>query len=138
MMAAVAGAVAVGVYTTSSDAQAKAEYRAAAPSGAVTLSLTNDDPTVPRMRTTVEEQLPGLGQRADIAQVTYAFCDQCSSDVTFKPDTPGQQNRGLPAYWPATPPRCTTFSACTTPPPRPRWPAARPWSSTPATSRTAR
>ncbi|WP_329579141.1 FtsX-like permease family protein [Kitasatospora sp. NBC_01250] len=96
MMAAVAGAVAVGVYTTSSDAQAKAEYRAAAPSGAVTLSLTNDDPTVPRMRTTVEEQLPGLGQRADIAQVTYAFCDQCSSDVTFKPDTPGQQNRGLP------------------------------------------
>ncbi|GAB2701048.1 FtsX-like permease family protein [Kitasatospora kifunensis] len=88
VMAAVAGAVAVSVYTTSTDAQDKALYRATAPSGAVTLSVMRDSQMVPRLRSAVEQQLPELGQRADISQALYIFCAQCSSVVYFKPTVP--------------------------------------------------
>ena len=75
VMAAVAGSVAVGVFTTSQDTDARSAYRAAAPAGAVTL---NDIPVnkdagaaLDQARSAVERSLSGLGQRADVARVSY-------------------------------------------------------------------
>ncbi len=86
VMAAVAGAVAVGVYTTGTDAQERASYRPTAPLGAVVLDAPADpggrEPA--RLRGAVEQALPNLGARADVQEVTYVFCDNCSSAVQAK------------------------------------------------------
>ena len=87
VMAAVAGAVAVSVFTTTGEAQARSEYRAEAPSGAVTLSLSGRAPAE-KLRGAVDRELPGLGERADLFQVEYAFCPSCSSLVNFQPTAP--------------------------------------------------
>ncbi|MER7585493.1 FtsX-like permease family protein [Kitasatospora sp. NPDC097691] len=84
VMAAVAGAVAIGVYTTSTDAENRRDYRPQAPYGAVRLTSFTDGPRLDRLRGELEEQLTGLGPRADLADVAYRFCDNCSSTVQLK------------------------------------------------------
>ncbi|MFJ5116981.1 FtsX-like permease family protein [Kitasatospora sp. NPDC088548] len=81
VMAAVAGAVAVGVYTASTDAQARQDYRPQTPNGAVTLTTGVDSPDLPRLRATMEQELPDLGPRGDLYQAVYRFCANCSSTV---------------------------------------------------------
>ncbi|MEU6238478.1 ABC transporter permease [Kitasatospora sp. NPDC047058] len=84
VMAAVAGAVAVGLYTGSTEARDRAAYRPFTPVNAVTLAVTPDDPQLPRLRSAVEQDIPGLGERADLAQAFYSWCPGCSSTVTVK------------------------------------------------------
>ncbi|WP_380278253.1 FtsX-like permease family protein [Kitasatospora purpeofusca] len=102
VMAAVAGAVAVGVYTAGTDAQERAAYRPAAPVGAVVLDAVADPggPEPTALRAAVERDLPGLGTRADVYDMTYVFCAGCSSTVLAKGagDRPGpgtNRSRGL-------------------------------------------
>ncbi len=84
VMAAVAGAVAIGVYSTSTDAENRRDYRPQAPYGAVQLTSFVDGPQVEQVRTEVEKQLTGLGPRGDLAQAVYRFCTNCSSTVQLK------------------------------------------------------
>ncbi|MFJ4188664.1 FtsX-like permease family protein [Kitasatospora sp. NPDC089509] len=84
VMAAVAGAVAIGVYSTSTDAENRRDYRPQAPYGAVQLTSHRDGPQAAKLPAAVEQELTGLGQRADIGQVVYKFCDNCSSAVQLK------------------------------------------------------
>ncbi|MFD8754460.1 FtsX-like permease family protein [Kitasatospora sp. NPDC059577] len=84
VMAAVAGAVAIGVYTTSTDAENRRDYRPQAPYGAVQLTSHVDGPRLDRLRGELEKQLTGLGPRGDLAEVQYRFCDNCSSVVQLK------------------------------------------------------
>ncbi|MER5642816.1 FtsX-like permease family protein, partial [Kitasatospora sp. NPDC002227] len=79
VLAAVAGSVSVGIYTASSDAQARAEYRAAMPRGAVALQLYGESAKLSQARAAVAGVMPGLGERADVAQAAYVFCPGCSS-----------------------------------------------------------
>ncbi|MEV0533121.1 FtsX-like permease family protein [Kitasatospora sp. NPDC050463] len=73
VMAAVAGSVAVGIYTASSDEQSRREYVAAAPANAVTLSsgwgAAADGKLLPQLRAAVETNVPDLGPRADVQRV---------------------------------------------------------------------
>ncbi|MFJ9454940.1 FtsX-like permease family protein [Kitasatospora sp. NPDC101447] len=75
VMAAVAGSIAVGVYTTSSDEQYRREYVAHGPSGSVLLGngwlAGEDGKLLPQMREAVERSIPGLGPRADVQRVSY-------------------------------------------------------------------
>ena len=79
VMAAVAGSVAVGVYTASSDEQSRREYVASAPSGAVTLQSgwgpSAEGKQLPQLRSTVERSLADLGPRADV--FTVGFMGDC-------------------------------------------------------------
>ncbi|MFD8703184.1 FtsX-like permease family protein [Kitasatospora sp. NPDC059648] len=84
VMAAVAGAVAIGVYSTSTDAENRRDYRPQAPYGAVQLISHDDGPKADRLPAEVEKQLTGLGGRADVGQLVYRFCDNCSSTVVLK------------------------------------------------------
>ncbi|MFC9327204.1 FtsX-like permease family protein [Kitasatospora sp. NPDC057015] len=84
VMAAVAGSVAVGVYTASSDEQQRREYVASAPAGAVTLASgwgpSADGSQLPQLRTAVEGNVAGLGQRADVQRVN--FMGDCQTATT--------------------------------------------------------
>ncbi|MFJ6136126.1 FtsX-like permease family protein [Kitasatospora sp. NPDC092286] len=75
VMAAVAGSVAMGIYTFSTDEQQRREYTAGAPAGAVTLDSgwgsAADGKLLPQMRNAVESSIPGLGTRADVQKVGY-------------------------------------------------------------------
>ncbi|MFF4380013.1 FtsX-like permease family protein [Kitasatospora sp. NPDC001547] len=84
VMAAVAGAVAIGVYTTSTDAENRRDYEPEAPYGAVQLISHADGPRLAEERAEVEKQLTGLGPRGDLDQVVYRFCDNCTSVVQLK------------------------------------------------------
>ncbi|MFJ9772447.1 FtsX-like permease family protein [Kitasatospora sp. NPDC101157] len=84
VMAAVAGAVAIGVYSTSTDAENRRDYRPQAPSGAVQLISHDAGPKAAQLPAEVEKQLTGLGGRADVGQLVYRFCDNCSSTVVLK------------------------------------------------------
>ncbi|OKJ07634.1 hypothetical protein AMK19_21965 [Kitasatospora sp. CB01950] len=81
VMAAVAGAVAVGIYTTSGNEQQRRDYMPQAPANAVALNAgwgpTADQNRLPVMRDAVEGAMPGLGQRADIRDLTPAA--KCAS-----------------------------------------------------------
>ncbi|MBD0669213.1 hypothetical protein BU198_00395, partial [Streptomyces sp. CBMA156] len=94
VMAAVAGAVAIGVYTTSTDAENRRDYRPQAPYGAVQLTSHADGPRLAEERAELEKQLTGLGPRGDLGQVIYRFCDNCSSTVQLKGPV---ERRGLGA-----------------------------------------
>ncbi|MFE2728077.1 FtsX-like permease family protein [Kitasatospora sp. NPDC059327] len=73
VMAAVAGSVAVGIYTASSEEQNRREYVASGPAGSVTLSSgwgsAADGKLLPQLRGAVEGNVPDLGPRADVQQV---------------------------------------------------------------------
>ncbi|MEV7184349.1 FtsX-like permease family protein [Kitasatospora sp. NPDC093102] len=84
VMAAVAGAVAIGVYTTSTDAENRRDYRPQAPYGAVQLITHVDGPRLDEERASLEKQLTGLGPRGDLGEVLYRFCENCSSTVELK------------------------------------------------------
>lgn len=75
VMAAVAGSVAVGIYTTSSDQQSREQYQAGLPSGGVMVSLgwgpDADAKLLPQQRATVEQAMPGLGARGDVYTTSY-------------------------------------------------------------------
>ncbi|MEV4616955.1 FtsX-like permease family protein [Kitasatospora sp. NPDC049258] len=75
VMAAVAGSVAVGIYTASSDQQNRNEYRAMMPPGAVSIALgygSESEPAeLPKLRTAVEQAFPDLGRRADVSTAGY-------------------------------------------------------------------
>ncbi|GGV04105.1 hypothetical protein GCM10010495_14720 [Kitasatospora herbaricolor] len=97
VMAAVAGAVAVLTFQSSSDAADRADYAASAPIGAVVLrapqvspaSVTATSPgasaasvaaalsgkAAEDLRRTVEQAVPGLGERGDLRNLTYGACD---------------------------------------------------------------
>ncbi|MFF2628166.1 FtsX-like permease family protein [Kitasatospora griseola] len=74
VMAAVAGAVAVGIYTTSSTEQQRREYMPSAPPNTVALFAgwgpTADQNRLPMMREVIEGNIPDLGERADVWDVT--------------------------------------------------------------------
>ncbi|MFI6447933.1 FtsX-like permease family protein [Kitasatospora sp. NPDC050543] len=95
VMAAVAGAVAVGVYTAGSDAQARADYRPRTPVNAVTLTVDAkaDSPELPQLRRAVEQDLAGLGERADLYQAVHVFCAGCQSTVYLKGAPGGRPGR---------------------------------------------
>lgn len=84
VMAAVAGSVAVGLYTASTEARDREAYRPHTPVNAVTLAVPAGDPQLPRLRSAVERDMPGLGERADLSQAFYSWCQGCSSAVTLK------------------------------------------------------
>ncbi len=77
MLAAVAGAVAVGVHTAGAEAQDRAAYRLEQPVGAVRITLHGDAGTLPQLRTAVLQDLPDLGERADLYEAQYVFCEGC-------------------------------------------------------------
>ncbi|MEV6207500.1 FtsX-like permease family protein [Kitasatospora sp. NPDC051914] len=75
VMAAVAGSVAVGVYTASDDLEQRRNYRAEMPAGAVRL-MADDGPglrsaDLPALRAAVERSVPDLGPRADPLITAY-------------------------------------------------------------------
>ncbi|MFJ4676206.1 MULTISPECIES: FtsX-like permease family protein [unclassified Kitasatospora] len=74
VMAAVAGAVAVGIYHASDVEKQRQDYRPTLPSGAVALyqpSGPADDPArFPMLLQSVETHLDGLGRRADVQEMT--------------------------------------------------------------------
>ncbi|MGW4383683.1 FtsX-like permease family protein [Kitasatospora sp. NPDC004531] len=76
VMAAVAGAVAVGIYTASSTEQQRRDYQPSAPANTVALFAgwgpTADQSRLPLMRDVVEGSMPGLGERADVFDLTQA------------------------------------------------------------------
>lgn len=75
VMAAVAGSVAVGIYTTSADTDHRHRYMPSAPAGAVTLigvPVGHDGgAALQQARSAVETSISGLGQRADVYRVGY-------------------------------------------------------------------
>ncbi|WP_406202876.1 FtsX-like permease family protein [Kitasatospora sp. NBC_01560] len=81
VMAAVAGSVAVGIYTASSDEQQRREYSAAAPANAVVLAggwgSASDGKLLPQLRAAVQNNMPDLGTRADVQKANYK--GDCSS-----------------------------------------------------------
>ncbi|WP_316519894.1 FtsX-like permease family protein [Kitasatospora brasiliensis] len=97
VMAAVAGAVAIGVYTTSTDAENRRDYEPEAPYGAVQLVSHLDGPRLANERAELERQLAGLGARGDLGEVEYRFCDNCSSTVQFKAP-PMRRGLGAPPH----------------------------------------
>ncbi|WP_404868845.1 FtsX-like permease family protein [Kitasatospora griseola] len=74
VMAAVAGAVAVGIYTTSSTEQQRRDYLPSAPPNTIALYAgwgpTADQNRLPMMREVVEGNIPDLGERADVWDAT--------------------------------------------------------------------
>ncbi|SOB82207.1 ABC transporter permease [Streptomyces sp. 1331.2] len=93
VMAAVAGAVAVGVYTTSVAEQNRREYVAHGPSGSVLLGRGwlsgTDAKLLPQMREAVERSIPDLGPRADVQNVHYkGDCSENSSCGYISVDLP--------------------------------------------------
>ncbi|WP_377269503.1 FtsX-like permease family protein [Peterkaempfera sp. SMS 1(5)a] len=90
VMAAVAGSVAVGLYTTSSTADQRREYRAMAPAGSVALDQipVRDDggAALRQARAAVESSISGLGQRADVNRLSYhgdCYEDDSCGDVSL-------------------------------------------------------
>ncbi|MEU9129043.1 FtsX-like permease family protein [Kitasatospora sp. NPDC048540] len=87
VMAAVAGSVAVGIYTTSTDEQERQDYRASLPAGAVSLSIgygPDADPAkLPALRAAVAASMPDLGARGDLSTAHYQgdcrTADNCGS-----------------------------------------------------------
>ncbi|MEV4616122.1 ABC transporter permease [Kitasatospora sp. NPDC049258] len=73
VMAAVAGAVAVLTFQSSSEAGEREQYVPSAPAGAVTLQIDSRDKG--DLRGAVEHALTGLGTRADLNAVDYGVCD---------------------------------------------------------------
>ncbi|GHF44416.1 hypothetical protein GCM10018790_22570 [Kitasatospora xanthocidica] len=93
VMAAVAGAVAVGVYTASFEEQGRREYVAHGPSGSVLLGrgwlAGADGKLLPQMREAVERSIPDLGPRADVQNVHYkGDCSENSSCGYISVDLP--------------------------------------------------
>ncbi|MEY9945794.1 FtsX-like permease family protein [Kitasatospora sp. GAS1066B] len=82
VMAAVAGAVAVGIYTTSSDEANRQTYHPSGPSKSVTLAFYRakaGSTVFADQRAAVERSIPALGPRADIGTISYpAGCDQAA------------------------------------------------------------
>ncbi|WP_033220752.1 FtsX-like permease family protein [Kitasatospora phosalacinea] len=77
VLAAVAGAVAVGVHSTGAEVQDRAAYRLEQPAGAVRLTVHGDGNTLPQLRAALSQDLPDLGERADLYQARYVFCTGC-------------------------------------------------------------
>ncbi|MFF7632683.1 FtsX-like permease family protein [Kitasatospora sp. NPDC008050] len=80
VMAAVAGAVAVGIYTASADEASRQSYQPSAPGKAVTLSFFDSAQGGPAVfagqRAAVERSIPDLGPRADVQSARYPTgCD---------------------------------------------------------------
>ena len=73
VMAAVAGSVAVGIYSASSDQESRQAYVASAPRGAVTLAAGYGASTdlIGAQRSAVERSMTDLGPRADVLSVDY-------------------------------------------------------------------
>lgn len=85
VMAAVAGSVAIGIYTASSNEQGRSGYVAAAPAGAVMLSAgwgpTSDWRHLPQQRAAVEAAIRDIGTRGDVFGVSYrGDCRSAGSD----------------------------------------------------------
>ncbi|MGA5700907.1 FtsX-like permease family protein [Peterkaempfera bronchialis] len=82
VMAAVAGSVAVGIYTTSDQAQQRRDYLASAPAGTLTLRgiPVKDDhgAALDQARSAVESSISGLGRRADVYRTSYR--GDCNED----------------------------------------------------------
>ncbi|MDH6135114.1 putative ABC transport system permease protein [Kitasatospora sp. MAA4] len=75
VMAAVAGSVAVGIYSASSDQESRQAYVASAPRGAVTLAagygVGGGGDLIVAQRNAVERSMTDLGPRADVLSVDY-------------------------------------------------------------------
>ncbi|MFD7731765.1 FtsX-like permease family protein [Kitasatospora phosalacinea] len=81
VLAAVAGAVAVGVHSTGAEVQDRAAYRLEQPVGAVRLVLHGDQDAMAQLRTALPQDLPDLGERADLYEAAYVFCEGCKGLV---------------------------------------------------------
>ncbi|MER5864013.1 FtsX-like permease family protein [Kitasatospora sp. NPDC002040] len=74
VMAAVAGSVAVGIYTASTDLESSRRYEATLPSGAVMIGASygpEDDAGLGAKRAALERTVPDLGARGDILETNY-------------------------------------------------------------------
>ncbi|WP_371498957.1 FtsX-like permease family protein [Kitasatospora sp. NBC_00374] len=75
VMAAVAGSVAVGIYTASAEQEGRRDYRAIMPAGAVSVAIgygpEADPARLPALRAAVEESMPDLGSRGDVFTTGY-------------------------------------------------------------------
>ncbi|MEV7181980.1 FtsX-like permease family protein [Kitasatospora sp. NPDC093679] len=83
VMAAVAGSVAVGIYTASSDLEQRQQYRAELPAGSVRLMADQGPGTatadLTALRSAVERSIPDIGPRADPLATQYGSnCQQRS------------------------------------------------------------
>ncbi|MDR3033271.1 MAG: FtsX-like permease family protein, partial [Kitasatospora sp.] len=87
VLAAVAGAVAVGVHASGAEVQDRAAYRMEQPAGAVRLVLNGNEKAMPQLRAALPQDLPDLGERADLYQAAYVFCDNCWGRVYAKGGT---------------------------------------------------
>ncbi|AUG79570.1 Putative membrane protein [Kitasatospora sp. MMS16-BH015] len=100
VMAAVAGSVAVGIYTTSNDQAARERYEARMPNGAVSLSFSSRTEgafDAARQRAAVEQAAPGLGERGDVASAAFpADCNAGKSCGYVEAVLPKEQR--CPAY----------------------------------------
>ncbi|WP_354637710.1 FtsX-like permease family protein [Kitasatospora camelliae] len=96
VLAAVAGAVAVGVHTTGSQAQDRAAYQLRRPVNSVHLESHGEAATLPQLRTALAQDLPDLGERADLYQAEYLFCEGCRATVYAE----GGQRYGQPVTSP--------------------------------------
>ncbi|MFI5531431.1 FtsX-like permease family protein [Kitasatospora sp. NPDC051853] len=82
VLAAVAGAVAVGVHTSGAEAQDRAGYRMQQPLNAVRVDVYGSGgAAVPQLRAALPQDLPELGERADLYEAVWEFCKGCSSAV---------------------------------------------------------
>ncbi|WP_371479650.1 FtsX-like permease family protein [Kitasatospora sp. NBC_00315] len=101
VMAAVAGSVAVGVYSASSAEQGRREYVASAPTGAVTLATgwgsAADGALLPQLRGAVESNVPDLGPRADVLGVSFMGDCQAGQSVCGQVDISIPKERRCPA-----------------------------------------
>ncbi|MER8183610.1 FtsX-like permease family protein [Kitasatospora sp. NPDC094015] len=75
VMAAVAGSVAVGIYSTSLDQESRDNYRPGLPAGAVSVVTgyggEADLAELPKLRAAVEQSIPDLGRRADVSSAGF-------------------------------------------------------------------
>ncbi|MEV4559627.1 FtsX-like permease family protein [Kitasatospora sp. NPDC049285] len=92
VLAAVAGAVAVGVHTTGAEAQDRAAYQLRRPVNSVQLDALGESAALPQLRTALAQDLPDLGERADLGQAVYVFCQGCKATVHAE----GGQRYGRP------------------------------------------
>ncbi|WP_055585725.1 FtsX-like permease family protein [Streptacidiphilus griseoplanus] len=90
VMAAVAGSVAVGLYSASTTADQRRDYQAMAPAGSVALDQipvrADGGAALRQAEAAVESSIPGLGQRADISRLNYhgdCYEDDNCGDVSL-------------------------------------------------------
>ncbi|MCX4746877.1 FtsX-like permease family protein [Kitasatospora sp. NBC_01287] len=122
VMAAVAGAVAVGIYSASADEEGRQSYTPAGPGGSVSLSVfstSRGGVDAATARGAVERAVSTIGPRADVSALRYpAGCDEAAGHCGYAmavaspavrcPLDDGQYHDGTERQQSFSDPRCLT------------------------------